>query len=386
MICAISGKIDAITKGYECLDCGKWVLEDYYVKAVNACTACEKQRQSINEAEYIAKLSEVYADNVITEHERCELKALQSRLGLSRGRAEELERSKRRRVQVKMDESELIRLQQAERLLFADFKVDEAFEKLRPLHETYHRQDERLWCTYLYCLAEYDPATAEDYLSGLEVDDPQAHAVRVELLVRRGEFSEAGRLLRDSRQKFGPSDIWRAQEVNVLLEEYRQDHDKIWIERAEQKLDGPESEALSWVKAKLDWLKGNRESMRRGKESSPQDSLMRFLYLRSEKYLSIGSLKLHIAGKEYVCRSGDVIGRHGTLAKAQMGQIQTLSRRHAQVMLRAGYWHLRLLSATNSSSIDDKPIETDKFYRLGLENRVRLSSQCEFELKSNLTT
>ncbi|MFM1770240.1 MAG: hypothetical protein RJA22_2769 [Verrucomicrobiota bacterium] len=286
-----------------------------------------------------------------------------------------------------MDESERFRLQQAERLLYSEFQVDEAFEKLWRLYEVHQRRDERLWRAYLHGLAEHDPEQAAVELRELRVDQPQVYAVRVELLLRRGEFAHAATLLKEARQKFGESETWRAQEANALLEEYRQDRDPLLLERAGQILVGLGAETAGWVKAKLDWLKGDRESLQRGREAAAADSLARFRFLQAEKYLTLGPLMLVIGGQEYPCRSGDVIGRHGTVAKAHLASIQTLSRRHAQVLLRAGAWHIRLLAnPTNASILDGRPMEPGKFHRLGLEHRVRLSTQCEFELRTTLAT
>jgi hypothetical protein len=137
----------------------------------------------------------------------------------------------------------------------------------------------------------------------------------------------------------------------------------------------------------LAYLKdGERDAFNKLKARLAPGTLAYYRVFRAQKYLMAGPLKLHMDGQEHVCQSGDIIGRHGTVATSIMARINTLSRRHAEVALRGGQWHLRVLSTTNLSSMNGKPLETGRFYPLGLEQTIKLSSQCEFELRTTITT
>jgi hypothetical protein len=386
--CAISGRVGAVTEGHECPACRRWVVADLFNIKVHRCRDCDEERRRQGEREYDAKLREFYADNRIDDEERRALKRLAVELGITDERAQKLERAYREGDQSKLDEADLMRLKQAEKTLFTDLKVDEAHGRIEPLHKIYGRKDNRLWHLYMVSLAEFDPGAALQLIESLEVDDPEAYYHRIEIRIRQGQIPEAGLLIKQARQKFPDQPAWQVMEAECHMEEYRRDRDRVWLEEAGKCLGRGDLPAeWQWAAAKLAYLKdGERDAFNKLKARLAPGTLAYYRVFRAQKYLMAGPLKLHMDGQEHVCQSGDIIGRHGTVATSIMARINTLSRRHAEVALRGGQWHLRVLSTTNLSSMNGKPLETGRFYPLGLEQTIKLSSQCEFELRTTITT
>ena len=348
--------------------------------------SCQKAGQSRAETDYRALLVEVYQNKRVDEADRVMLRAAASRLGLTAEQVQKLEAPFRIVEESALAGADLLRLTAAEQALYTEFKVDEAYPKLQALYEQYQRRDSRLWRAYLHCLVEHDPELAQQFLESLDVDDALATGQRIELMMRRHDFMEAGKLLRAARSKFGDNPEWAPLEVELLLEEYRQGRDKMFLEAARERLkNAPEREpAYHLAAACLAQLGGERDALRKLHEQQPAGSELAYRVLRKRKWASLGPLWLVMGATEYRCKSGDVIGRQGTLAMDQMNGIGTLSRRHAQILVRGGRWNVRILASTNTSTMDGKPLSPNQFHPLAIEHRVRLSSQCEFELKTTV--
>ena len=294
-----------------------------------------------------------------------------------------------RTTQLDLDDAVRIRLRQAEKLLYSEFKVDEAHAIIQPLYDVYARRDQSLWRLFMTSLTEFDPDGALQLFESLDVDEPAAYLHRIEIKARQGPrgLDEAVKLIKLAQQKFPDAQDWSMMQAECHMEEFRQARDPVWLELADKCLrhDRMPDEWL-WVKAKLDYLQNrDRDALNRLKEKLIPGTLPYYRVVRAQKYLQVGSMKLIMRGEDYPCRSGDVIGRHGTVATGVMSVINTLSRRHAQVVLRAGQWHIKVLATTNASTLNGKPIEAGRFYPLGLEQTVRLSTQCEFELRTTIS-
>ena len=388
--CAISGRIAAVTEGHECPACKRWVVTDHFIKQQLRCTECNQKQHSQREREYEARLHDAYLDKRVDDGDRQQLKKLAAELGITEARAQELERPYRQTAESSsLDEAERIRLKQAEKLLYSDFKVDEAHPIIQRLYDAYTRRVQSIWQLYMTSLTEFDPDAALQLFESLDVDEPAVYLHRLEIKARQGPrgLDEAGKLIKLAQQKFPDAQDWSMMQAECHMEEFRQTRDAVWLEQADKCLrhDRMPDEWL-WVKAKLDYLQNrDRDALNRLKEKLIPGTLPYYRVVRAQKYLQVGSMKLIMRGEEYPCRSGDVIGRHGTVATGVMSMINTLSRRHAQVVLRAGQWHIKVLATTNASTLNGKPIEAGRFYLLGLEQTVRLSTQCEFELRTTIS-
>ena len=385
-LCAVCHSNREVVQGHDCPQCREWVCRDHFVVSLRACESCQKAGQSRAETDYRALLVEIYQNKRVDEADRVMLRAAASRLGLTAEQVQKLEAPFRIVEESALAGADLLRLTAAEQALYTEFKVDEAYPKLQALYEQYQRRDPRLWRAYLHCLVEYDPELAQQFLESLDVDDALATGQRIELMMRRHDFMEAGKLLRAARSKFGDNPEWAPLEVELLLEEYRQGRDKMFLEAARERLkNAPEREpAYHLAAACLAQLGGERDALRKLHEQQPAGSELAYRVLRKRKWASLGPLWLVMGATEYRCKSGDVIGRQGTLAMDQMNGIGTLSRRHAQILVRGGRWNVRILASTNTSTMDGKPLSPNQFHPLAIEHRVRLSSQCEFELKTTV--
>ena len=385
-LCAVCGSNLEVVKGNDCPQCSKWVCHACFVVSLRACVSCQKAGQSRAETDYRALLVEVYQNKRVDEADRVMLLAEASRLDLSAEQVQKLEAPFRIVEESALAGADLLRLTAAEQALYTEFKVDEAYPKLQALYEQYQRRDPRLWRAYLHCLVEYDPELAQQFLEGLDVDDALATGQRIELLARKHDFMAAGKLLAGAKRKFSENAEWAPLEVELLLEEYRQGRDKMFLEAARERLkNAPEREpAYHLAAACLAQLGGERDALRKLHEQQPAGSELAYRVLRKRKWASLGPLWLVMGATEYRCKSGDVIGRQGTLAMDQMNGIGTLSRRHAQILVRGGRWNVRILASTNTSTMDGKPLSQNQFHPLAIEHRVRLSSQCEFELKTTV--
>ena len=382
-LCAVCHSNREIVQGYDCPACNLWVCSNCFVVASRACVKCDNSRQGQAKANYRSKLAEVYEDYRVDETERAELRIEADRLGISPEDAQKLEAPFRETRESALSGGELVRLRAAEVQLYQELKVDEAFRNLQPLYEQYQRRDSRLWRVYLNCLTEQDPELALTLIDGLDVDDECAASHRVLLLARQHDYVRASRAVKEARVKFGASARWDAIEAEVMLDEYRQLKEKLFLDEALKLLAGTTEEdpTTALPRAYHKVLSGQRDAFKQLLDCTPPGSEEAYRITLKQKWMTLGPLRLVLNGREYVCKSGDVIGREGTVAMDQLAKIKTLSRRHAQVMVRCGRWYLRVLNATNTSYLDSRQLGANEFYPLALEHRVRLSTQCEFELK-----
>lgn len=381
--CAVCHANREIVNGYDCPACSLWVCCNCFVIASRACVKCDNSRQGQAKAKYRSKLAEVYADHRVDENERAALKTEAARLGISPEDAQMLEATFRETRESALSGAELVRLRAAEVQLYQELKVDEAFRNLQPLYEQYQRRDPRLWRVYLNCLTEHDPELALTIIEGLDVDNEYAASHRVLLLARQQDYVRAGQAVKKARTRFGASARWDALDAEVMLDEYRQLKEKLFLDEALKLLAGTAEDdpAAALTRAYHKVLSGQRDAFKQLLDRTPPGSEEAYRITLKQKWMTLGPLRLVLNGREYVCKSGDVIGREGTVAMDQLAMIKTLSRRHAQVMVRCGRWYLRVLNATNTSYLDSRQLGANEFYPIALEHRVRLSTRCEFEFK-----
>lgn len=93
-------------------------------------------------------------------------------------------------------------------------------------------------------------------------------------------------------------------------------------------------------------------------------------------------LLLVIGDKNYECKSGDVLGREGTVAREFFSTIGTVSRKHVTFTLRDGQWFLSIpQSVQNISQLDGNELPRGQEHPLQREHTLKLSSQCEVRLR-----
>ncbi|MGI8601701.1 MAG: SpoIIE family protein phosphatase [Verrucomicrobiales bacterium] len=74
-------------------------------------------------------------------------------------------------------------------------------------------------------------------------------------------------------------------------------------------------------------------------------------------------LFLENGGQRWPCRSGDVIGRAGTVAREVLRHVETLSRRHLQLEKRGPGWYVIVLEETrNTTWMEGKPMQRGVAY------------------------
>ena len=93
-------------------------------------------------------------------------------------------------------------------------------------------------------------------------------------------------------------------------------------------------------------------------------------------------LVLSVGSQEFECQDGDVIGREGTLACQIFAGIGTVSRRHVEIRSHDDGWSLVALAhVQNITQLDGKEMNRGEPHRLSGNHKLRMSMQCEVELK-----
>ncbi len=101
-------------------------------------------------------------------------------------------------------------------------------------------------------------------------------------------------------------------------------------------------------------------------------------------------LLLVVGSTSYECKSGDVLGRNGTLANHVFAGIKTVSARHVAVELRAGQWHLINLpidpgkSQKNPTMLDGRSLSPGQAAPLSGVHTLKMSSGCGVKLRVGL--
>lgn len=92
------------------------------------------------------------------------------------------------------------------------------------------------------------------------------------------------------------------------------------------------------------------------------------------------NLYLEIDGQRFLCQPGDILGRHGTVAKTYIEAYETVSRRHVEIGLADGCWFIKALSTSNRTQLDEKDMITGVGMPLTTDHWLRMSSKCEVRL------
>lgn len=382
--CAVCHSNLEIVHGGTCPACNHWVCRSCFNEARRACLSCDQKKTDKNEAEYRGILEEVYHDNRVDEHERVMLRKEALRLGISPEESQKLEAAFRKKMEGDApSKADSIRIKDAEEALYDRFDIENAYKRLQPLFSQYQRRNVRLWRAYLYCLVEYNPEEALQFIEALDVDDAFATAQRIELLMRKQDFVDAEQLRGRAQTQFPDRTEWNAIEVELLLEEYRLNRSRSLLEGSRKLIESVTEQDLDFqiAKACLAQFEGKESALEQLFQEQSAGSEQAFRVLRKQKWIRLGKLHLVMCGAEYLCKSGAIIGRQGTVAVDKMSGIGTLSRRHAQLLVRGGAWNLLIFESTNPSAMDGQQLRAGQCYPLTATHRIRLSSQCEFELR-----
>jgi len=105
------------------------------------------------------------------------------------------------------------------------------------------------------------------------------------------------------------------------------------------------------------------------------------------KALPQSKLLLQIGNNVIECRSGDILGRNGSIACDIMQTIPTVSVEHVSFELQNGSWWVRNLplrlnkTMKNATILDGKEIALGDSAELTGKHSLRLSSRCDVVLK-----
>jgi hypothetical protein len=98
-------------------------------------------------------------------------------------------------------------------------------------------------------------------------------------------------------------------------------------------------------------------------------------------------LWLVVGSQSFECKSGDVLGRTGTVACQVFAGIPTVSARHVALELRDRVWHMVNLPTQpgrpgkNITQIDGREVPIGSAVALTTEHVLRLSTRCEVHLR-----
>ena len=101
-----------------------------------------------------------------------------------------------------------------------------------------------------------------------------------------------------------------------------------------------------------------------------------------ETVIGQAQLEVTINGKSFPCANGDVLGREGTVGSAELWNFGAVHRRHVQILLDRGVWHVQALANTrNLTELDGSPLARGERRALCGEHQLRLSTQVRIGLR-----
>ena len=107
----------------------------------------------------------------------------------------------------------------------------------------------------------------------------------------------------------------------------------------------------------------------------------------TEKYTSNKKLMIVIGNQQFECKSGDVLGRTGTVACQIFSGITTVSGRHVSVQIDSGEWSLTNLPlqpgklTKNITAVNGRELPIGDSVRLSEVTTLQMSSKCTVTLR-----
>jgi FHA domain len=93
-------------------------------------------------------------------------------------------------------------------------------------------------------------------------------------------------------------------------------------------------------------------------------------------------LKLTLNNRVYLARTGDVIGRQGSVALDQLVDVETISRRHVLIDYERGHWTLRVPAAVlNATRLDGVELPRDQAVSLAGKHILALGAAVIFTVE-----
>ncbi len=93
-------------------------------------------------------------------------------------------------------------------------------------------------------------------------------------------------------------------------------------------------------------------------------------------------LELTLQGRTYMARNGDVLGRQGSIAVAQLVEEETVSRRHVIIGYAQGRWSLLVPgSVLNTTRMDGIELPRDQTVPLVSEHLLKLGASVMISIK-----
>ena len=84
--------------------------------------------------------------------------------------------------------------------------------------------------------------------------------------------------------------------------------------------------------------------------------------------------------KTFRSQSRDILGREGTRNNEVFADIDTVSRKHAQIFFNEVNWEIEDLGSSNGTFINDAELSLNRRYPLQAGDVVKLSSQCTLKV------
>jgi hypothetical protein len=93
-------------------------------------------------------------------------------------------------------------------------------------------------------------------------------------------------------------------------------------------------------------------------------------------------LFLRAGPEKFECKSGDILGRDGTVARSFFRAAGTVSRQHARLTQRDGRWFVTVLpTVKNITELDGRELPSGTEQSLDNQHVLKLSTQCEVALQ-----
>ena len=234
--CHVCGRNIAIIHSVTCPVCQEMTCENCFDTSLRACTKCIQQKNANKEEVYVNALRKALEDGRMTLAERQELNALQRQLGISMGRAFELEKLIKNGAMAAKNTSSLssyvqISLKRALDFLYDEGDVQKAYDSLLPIYKRYPENEEVL-TSFLYAAMQVDPEEAQGIIQQNQADVVGMHLVCIDCDLMNGDLNSADERLAVATRLWPDDLLVACRRILCLKAMYDELRDDMFLEQA----------------------------------------------------------------------------------------------------------------------------------------------------------
>ena len=232
--CHICGSLVQIVEGFDCPECGQFTCASCFDSDAGCCTNCVGQKEQNNINRYKDALKMVLADGKIEPSERTELLSLQMQLGISSGKAAQLENEMRNAgSKNELTTVEKLSLEKARNLFYKEEQTEQALEVLEPIYDA-HKHEEEILALYLPILAEVDSDKALQIIETLPFDILMSYITAIDIAIKKDELDEAERKYKEAARIWPENALVKCYQVLLNYALYKKFNQQNFLNKAKE--------------------------------------------------------------------------------------------------------------------------------------------------------